>query len=80
MADLHPAWERIEAEARELARHHEMIPGEHAIELSKAISLKRIADAIEAWAQGAFNYPQKPNPFCEHGLPPLDCGECVPLP
>ena len=43
----HPAWERVEPEARELARHHEMIPGEHAIELSKAISLKRLADAIE---------------------------------
>ena len=50
MADLHPAWERVEPEARELARHHEMIPGEHAIELSKAISLKRIADAAEAIA------------------------------
>lgn len=46
MADPHPAWDRIEPEARELARHHETIPGEHAIELSKAISLKRIADHL----------------------------------
>jgi hypothetical protein len=46
MADRHPAWDRIEPEACELARHHDLIPGEHAIELSKAISLKRIADAL----------------------------------
>ena len=50
MADPHPAWERIEPEARELAHHHDIIPGEHAIELPKAISLKRIADAAEAIA------------------------------
>lgn len=50
MADRHPAWDRIEPEAQGLARHHDIIPGEHAIELSKAISLKRIADAAEAIA------------------------------
>lgn len=47
MADRHPAWDRIEPEASELARHHDLIPGEHAIELSKAISLKRLADMLK---------------------------------
>ena len=42
MADPHPAWDRIEPEAQELARHLDILPGEHAIELSKAISLKRL--------------------------------------
>jgi len=50
MADRHPAWERIEPEAGDLARHHDLQPGEHAIELSKAISLKRLADAAESIA------------------------------
>jgi hypothetical protein len=63
MADRHPAWDRIEPEAQELARHHDLIPGEHAIELSKAISLKRLVDVAEAWAQGAFNYPHGREPF-----------------
>lgn len=63
MADRHPAWDRIEPEAQELARHHDLIPGEHAIELSKAISLKRLADVAEAWAQGSFNYPHGREPF-----------------
>ena len=48
MADPHPAWDRIEPEAQELARHLDILPGEHAIELSKAISLKRLADALES--------------------------------
>lgn len=54
MADRHPAWDRIEPEAQGLARHHDIIPGEHAIELSKAISLKRIADAL-AGLSGPLN-------------------------
>ena len=57
MADPHPAWERIEPEARELARHHDIIPGEHAIELSKAISLKRIADALSGQGENMLTMP-----------------------
>lgn len=46
-SDRHPAWEQIEAAAGEGHRiHHDFRPGEHEIELSKAISLKRIADAL----------------------------------
>lgn len=46
MADQHPAWAKIEPEALSLARFPDSEPGEHAIELSKAISLKRIADHL----------------------------------
>lgn len=81
MADPHPIDPSelyrgyIEPRAVDLRLDHD-----GQIRLSIAISLKRIADVAEAWAQGAFNYPHKPNPLCEHGLLPLDCSECVPLP
>lgn len=79
----HPAWDQIEPDVRfdplSVSDRHNR-PGEHEIELSRAISLKRIADVAEAWAQGAFNYPHKPNPLCPHGKLPLDCAECIPLP
>lgn len=47
----HPAWDQIERDVTfdpgndRTARAHR--PGEHEIELSKAISLKRIADLLE---------------------------------
>ena len=43
----HPAWKQIEQAALiDDGRLPSYAPGEHSIELSKAISLKRIADAI----------------------------------
>lgn len=46
----HPAWQGLEPSAITLqaeGRARSYAPGEHAIELSKAISLKRIADALD---------------------------------
>jgi hypothetical protein len=49
-APEHPAWQHIEPEAMiaiiDEGTLRTFAPGEHAIELSKAISLKRIADAL----------------------------------
>lgn len=43
----HPAWDEIEGAATVNAKTPTTVqPGEHEIELSKAISLKRIADAL----------------------------------
>jgi hypothetical protein len=42
----HEAQFKIEGEARRIALHLDQVPSEHQIELSKAISLKRIADAL----------------------------------
>lgn len=48
----HPAWDRLEPgieheRAERLQSYYEARPGEHEIELSKAISLKRIADTLD---------------------------------
>jgi hypothetical protein len=47
MADRHPAWDRIETDAHiETGALPIYPPDQHSIELSKAISLKRIADLL----------------------------------
>lgn len=47
MSIRHPAWDEIEPSARVDGGPSYARPGEHEIELSKAISLKRIADALD---------------------------------
>jgi hypothetical protein len=44
-APEHPAWQKLEP-MESAARAASRPPGEYAIELSKAISLKRIADVL----------------------------------
>lgn len=49
----HPAWDQIEPDVVVIERgtaQFALRPGEHEIELSKAISLKRIADALTGLA------------------------------
>lgn len=48
----HPAWDQIEPAAKAARSDQAYRPGEHDIELSKAISLKRIADALDGTAMG----------------------------
>lgn len=52
----HPAWDQIESGAHGDFDAESVVwrsrPGEHDIELSKAISLKRIADALDGTAMG----------------------------
>lgn len=57
MADQHPAWAKIEPDVLSLARFPDSEPGEHAIELSKAISLKRIADALSGQGENMLTMP-----------------------
>lgn len=74
-SERHPAWDQIESDVCvERDFPGVLRPGEHEIELSKAISLKRIADAIERWAA-----PCPPAPLCEHGLDVMDCLQCAPF-
>ena len=54
----HPAWDQIEGAAKIGSRSPSNIrPGEHEIELSKAISLKRIADALESTIDISYGQP-----------------------
>lgn len=53
---MHPIWDQLEQGAQHCTRHHDMLPGEGAIELSKAISLKRIADALAPAGHETVNH------------------------
>lgn len=48
--------QQIEAAALEVLRNPSTSSVANALELSTAISLKRIADIAETWARGSFNY------------------------
>lgn len=57
MSERHPGWSAIEPDVtRQTSETDSSLfvyrPGEHAIELSKAISLKRIADTLDGLARG----------------------------
>ncbi len=57
--EQHPAWRGLEAAAISEATPAVLPykPGEHAIELSKAISLKRIADALTGTGENMLTMP-----------------------
>lgn len=60
MERAHPSWDGIEPAVSDAAypQNFSDWPGEHAIELSKAISLKRIADALSGEdGEGVFRQP-----------------------
>lgn len=55
--DRHSTWDEIEPSAAIDVRPSSLFsrPGEHEIELSKAISLKRIADALTGFGPSVIN-------------------------
>jgi hypothetical protein len=59
----HPAWCLIEPAVVQNGNRRQYAPGQHEIELSKAISLKRIADHLSGIRRSAIRAFGPDDPF-----------------
>lgn len=77
-AQRHPAWDQIEPASISPNFQPNIVsyPGAAQVELSKAISLKRIADALASLAAAWGNGEPRSPAICPHELPIMDCPEC----